>query len=148
MSGWNHAPAALHPGKEPPGTHWIGGWAGHITGLNDVEKRKFLTLPGLELRPLCRPAQLWLLMQIDYMKSPSWSAEVNNSVMYEALSQKRKTLRRIFGPKINEVMGIGTEWHTEETQKLQNVQCNQLIIPNLQYCWVIKKLMVIYSFVV
>jgi hypothetical protein len=25
-------------------------------GLNDVEKRNFLTLPGLELRPLCRPA--------------------------------------------------------------------------------------------
>jgi hypothetical protein len=25
-------------------------------GLDDVEKRKFLTLPGLELRPLGRPA--------------------------------------------------------------------------------------------
>jgi hypothetical protein len=25
-------------------------------GLDDVEKRKFLTLPGLELRPLCCPA--------------------------------------------------------------------------------------------
>jgi hypothetical protein len=25
-------------------------------GLDDVEKRKFLTLPGLELRPLSRPA--------------------------------------------------------------------------------------------
>jgi hypothetical protein len=25
------------------------------TGLDDVEKRKFLTLPGLELRPLGRP---------------------------------------------------------------------------------------------
>jgi hypothetical protein len=26
------------------------------TGLDDVEKRRFLTVPGLELRPLGRPA--------------------------------------------------------------------------------------------
>jgi hypothetical protein len=26
-------------------------------GLDDMEKRKFLTLPGLELRPLDRPAR-------------------------------------------------------------------------------------------
>jgi hypothetical protein len=28
-----------------------------ITGLDDVKKRKFVTLQGLELRPLCRPAR-------------------------------------------------------------------------------------------
>jgi hypothetical protein len=28
------------------------------TGLDVVEKRKFLTLPGLELRPLGRPAHI------------------------------------------------------------------------------------------
>jgi hypothetical protein len=39
-----------------PGTHWIGGWVGPRAGLDDSEKRKFLTLPGLELRPLGRPA--------------------------------------------------------------------------------------------
>jgi hypothetical protein len=39
-----------------PGTHWIGDWVDTRTGLDDVEKRKFLTLPGLELRPLGRPA--------------------------------------------------------------------------------------------
>jgi hypothetical protein len=32
-----------------PGTHWIAGWVGPRAGLDDVEKRKFLTLPGLEL---------------------------------------------------------------------------------------------------
>jgi hypothetical protein len=26
VSGQLHAPAALPPGKEPPGTYWIGGW--------------------------------------------------------------------------------------------------------------------------
>jgi hypothetical protein len=34
-----------------PGTHWIGGWVDARTGLDDVEKRKFLTLPRLELEP-------------------------------------------------------------------------------------------------
>jgi hypothetical protein len=29
---------------------------GHRTGLDDMEKRKLLTLRGLELIPLCRPA--------------------------------------------------------------------------------------------
>jgi hypothetical protein len=34
---------------------------GPRTGLDDVAERKFLTLPGLELRPLCRPARSqWL----------------------------------------------------------------------------------------
>jgi hypothetical protein len=52
VSGQLHAPAALSPGKEPPVP--IGqeaGWAPRA-GLDDVEKRKFLTLPGLELRPV------------------------------------------------------------------------------------------------
>jgi hypothetical protein len=45
------------PGDRAPGTHWIGGWVGPTAGLDNVEKRKFLTLPGLELRPLGRPAR-------------------------------------------------------------------------------------------
>jgi hypothetical protein len=36
------------PGRFTPGTHWIGGWVDPRAGLGDV-KRKFLTLPGLEL---------------------------------------------------------------------------------------------------
>jgi hypothetical protein len=39
-----------------PSTYRIGGLVEPRTGLDDVEKRKFLTLPGLELRPLGRPA--------------------------------------------------------------------------------------------
>jgi hypothetical protein len=35
-----------------PVTHWIGGLVGLRVGLDEVEKRKFLVLPGLELRPL------------------------------------------------------------------------------------------------
>jgi hypothetical protein len=40
-----------------PGTHWIAGWMDPRAGLDDVEKRKFLPLQELQLRPLGRPAR-------------------------------------------------------------------------------------------
>jgi hypothetical protein len=50
-----HAPAAL-PSENSHGTHWIRGWAGPGTGLDDMEKEKF-PLPGHQLRPLGRLAR-------------------------------------------------------------------------------------------
>jgi hypothetical protein len=47
----------LTPEVKAPGTHSIGGRVGFRAGLDDVEKRKFSTLPGLELRPLGHPAR-------------------------------------------------------------------------------------------
>jgi hypothetical protein len=44
------------PGERAPRTHWLEGLVGPRANLDDVEKRKFLTLLGLELRPLGRPA--------------------------------------------------------------------------------------------
>jgi hypothetical protein len=38
-------------GERAPVIHWIGGWVDPRVGLDDLEKRTFLTLPGLELRP-------------------------------------------------------------------------------------------------
>jgi hypothetical protein len=49
-------PDCFTPGERAPSTHWIGGWVGSRTGLDDIEKREFLLLPGLELRLLGRPA--------------------------------------------------------------------------------------------
>jgi hypothetical protein len=66
MSGQLHAPAALPPEKDPPSTLWIGGWLDPRAGLNDVEKRKFLTVPGLELRPLGGPARSQSLYRLRY----------------------------------------------------------------------------------
>jgi hypothetical protein len=43
--------ASFTPGKTPS-TYWIGGWVGPRTGLDDVERRKILPLPRLELRSL------------------------------------------------------------------------------------------------
>jgi hypothetical protein len=36
--------SASLPSRFAPGTHWIGGWVDHRTDLDDVEKRKFMTL--------------------------------------------------------------------------------------------------------
>jgi hypothetical protein len=66
VSSQLHAPAALLPGKKPPGTHWIGGWVDPRAGMDDVEKRKFLTLLGLELQPLGRPARSQSLYRLRY----------------------------------------------------------------------------------
>jgi hypothetical protein len=51
MSGQFHDPAALAPWEIAHGTHWIGRWVGPRAGLDVVEKRNILLLPGFEPRP-------------------------------------------------------------------------------------------------
>jgi hypothetical protein len=50
-------PGRFTPEERAPGIHFIGCWMSPRTGLDDVEKRKFLTLPRLEIRLLGRPAR-------------------------------------------------------------------------------------------
>jgi hypothetical protein len=57
VSGQLHAPAALPPGKEPPGTHWIGGWVGPGAVLDAVVKRK-IPSPRRETNPRTPIVQL------------------------------------------------------------------------------------------
>jgi hypothetical protein len=45
------------PRKTASGTHWIEVSVDLKAGLYDLEKRNFLTLPGLELRLLDLPAR-------------------------------------------------------------------------------------------
>jgi hypothetical protein len=60
-------PCRFTPGERAPlGTHWIDGLKGPRAGLDDMEKRKLLTLPGLELRPLGRPARSHWLHRLRY----------------------------------------------------------------------------------
>jgi hypothetical protein len=40
--------SASHHGGFTLNIHWIGGWVDPRVGLDDVEKTKFLTLPGHE----------------------------------------------------------------------------------------------------
>jgi hypothetical protein len=63
--------SASRPGRFTPrelalGAHYIGGWVGSRAGLDDVDKRKLLTPPGLEFRPLGRPARSQLLYRLSY----------------------------------------------------------------------------------
>jgi hypothetical protein len=51
-------PGHFTPWERAPSTHWIGGWVDPRAGLDNVEKRKFFTLPGLglELQLIGHPA--------------------------------------------------------------------------------------------
>jgi hypothetical protein len=59
-------PCRFTSGERASAAHWIEGWVGHRAGLNEVEKRKFLTLPGLELRLFGRSARTQSLYRLRY----------------------------------------------------------------------------------
>jgi hypothetical protein len=63
-------PGSFNPRERTAGTHWVGGWVALRAGVDDVEKRKFLSLPGFELRNLCRPARSQSLYRLRYPGSP------------------------------------------------------------------------------
>jgi hypothetical protein len=63
-------PFYFTPGERSPGIHWIGGWVNPRAGLDDMDKIKFLTLEGLELRSLGRPARSQSLYRLRYPASP------------------------------------------------------------------------------
>jgi hypothetical protein len=50
-------PGRFTPRERAPGTLWIRGWVNPRARLDDVEKRKFLILTTLKLRPLAGPAR-------------------------------------------------------------------------------------------
>lgn len=59
--------AALPPGERATGTNRIGGWVDPRTGLDaDVERRKILSLSGLELCSLGIPADSQSLYRLCY----------------------------------------------------------------------------------
>jgi hypothetical protein len=59
-------PGRFTPTERAPGTHWIRGWVDPRAGPDDVQKRKFLTLAVLELRPFGSPARRQLLYRLRY----------------------------------------------------------------------------------
>jgi hypothetical protein len=57
MSSQLDAPADFHSRKDDHATQFVrGSRVGPKAGLDDVEKKKLLTLPGAELRKIGRPA--------------------------------------------------------------------------------------------
>jgi hypothetical protein len=91
VSGKLHAPAALPPGKQPPGTHWMEGLVDPRAGLEDMNKRKFLILPGLDLRPLGRPAHSQSLYRLLY-PGFSWG-RVNEKCYYPKMLEPRQSFQ-------------------------------------------------------
>jgi hypothetical protein len=62
-------PCRFTPGERAHDAHWIGGWVDPRAGMEDAENTKLLTLPGLELRPLGRPARSQSLYRLSYPDS-------------------------------------------------------------------------------
>jgi hypothetical protein len=83
---WPRHYTALPPDKQPFGTDWIGGWVGLRSGVNDVEKRKFLTLPGLELRAISRSARNQSLYRLCYPWNKNEVPSKSFSEFYERKS--------------------------------------------------------------
>jgi hypothetical protein len=44
-------PSRFTPGERTVFTHLIQGWVGHRAAMGAMEKRKILTLPGIETQP-------------------------------------------------------------------------------------------------
>jgi hypothetical protein len=98
--------------KSPPGTRWIGGWMGHTTGVDDGEKRKFLTLTGLETLPLCHPASSQSLYRMRYHHQDTDLMQFCKKMYAESLGSwilsivrypKPLTLTKILWPLVLEV---------------------------------------------
>jgi hypothetical protein len=67
-------PCHFTPGEKVPSTHWIGDWVGLRAGLGDMENRKCLNLPRIELRTLgCLAAHIQLLYLLHYPGSSVFS---------------------------------------------------------------------------
>jgi hypothetical protein len=67
---------------------------GARAGMDDVEKRKFLTLPGLELRPLSRPARSQTLYRLRYPGSRFTRTWVPNFVLHSEGTTKLKYIQK------------------------------------------------------
>jgi hypothetical protein len=83
--------SASRPGRfthreRAPGTHWIGGWVDPRAGLDDTKKRKFLTLPELELQPLGRPACSQSLYRLHYPTSLGTTVTNQNWIYGEQIN--------------------------------------------------------------
>jgi hypothetical protein len=76
-------PGRFSPGEGAPGTHCVGGWVDPRSGLDDVEKRKFLTLPGLGLQTLGPSACSQSLYRLCYLDQNSVRVSFQATVSFK-----------------------------------------------------------------
>jgi hypothetical protein len=106
-------PSHFTPGERAHGTHWIGGWEDPSTGLDDVQKRKFLTLTGLELRPLGCPDCSQSLYRLHYPSSQKCHGGVR--ICYRHLKESILLSKPIYGDQQKNIKlnRSGTLWNKE-----------------------------------
>jgi hypothetical protein len=69
--------SASRPGRFTPGTHGTGGWVGPRACLDDTDKRKFLTLPGLELQPVASHYIDYAILVPSHNIGAHWKSKVH-----------------------------------------------------------------------
>jgi hypothetical protein len=91
-------PCRFTPGERASGTDWIGGLVDSRAGLDDT-KWKFLPSPGLEHRPLRRPARNQSLYRLRYPGSSKRgdNIEKNSQVWTSCPVQDQGTWPRYYG---------------------------------------------------
>jgi hypothetical protein len=95
-------------------------------GLDDVEKRKFLTLPGLELRPLGRPARSQSLYRLCYLGSSPNSGKIQ-FIKEQNVRSSPRLLRRDYRlvyyirPSMHVYAGLGTQHPRSFSEMLRSV---------------------------
>jgi hypothetical protein len=102
-TSWNCAvsftPRPLYLRERTTGTHWIRGRVNPRACLEDVEKKKFLTPPGLELRPLGRPARSQslyrLLWETQYGAQNLWDVMPSSLLKFTDVSEEGTASIRI-----------------------------------------------------
>jgi hypothetical protein len=85
VGGQLHTPAALPPVKKSLVNYWTRDCVGSRTHLNEVEKRKFFTLPRPEVLPIRHPARSQLICRLHPTGSPSYMVHhtVLSALLYE-----------------------------------------------------------------
>jgi hypothetical protein len=112
VNGQLHTPAALSPRKIPPCTHRIGHTVGPKSGLENAV-RTFLTLLGLEYRPLRRPARI-VTEPYHYLNAVLLTVPENSSPRSQKLyTGARSTFIRLARTSID---AVGT-WATGTSRK-------------------------------
>jgi hypothetical protein len=90
-------PGPFTPGERAPGTHWIGGWVGPRAGLDDVKKRKILSLSlrfggtmrlrlhGRRISRVTPPASCWSLAWLSLRPWMWWHVTPRRRLTFNGL---------------------------------------------------------------
>jgi hypothetical protein len=109
-------PGRSNSGKRVYSTHWIRRWVDPRAGLHDVEKRKFLTLQGLEMRLLSRRARSQSLYRLSY---PGSLLTTDTILILVTTQMTSSVLSRKASNRENSALGCNAVWFGTSNPALQ-----------------------------